>query len=207
MGRKKPLILCALYSTAVVGMTCPANANETVTYAYDAQGRLKAVTSSGTVNNGQAYSWCYDDAGNRLIAQTSNAGAVANCSLPPPPPPPPAAPSISIADEGTFEGDTLFFVLTLSASSSSSISVNYATAYGSAGSADFYARSGVVTFSPGQTSQFISVTTKTDLVFEPIETFTVNLSNPTAGATLADGQAIGSIYNMESEPTCGKFAC
>ena len=200
MGRKKPLILCALFGAISAGMVSSSSANEGVTYTYDALGRLKAVTTTGTVNNGQAYSWCYDDAGNRQAAQTSKTGALADCSGPP-------APSISISNGADFEGSPILFQVTLSSSYSSNISVSYATANGTAGAYDFYATSGVVTFSPGQTSKSILVNTKTDVTWESSETFTVNLSNPTGGAVIADGQATGTILNQEYEPTCGQYMC
>ncbi len=43
----------------------PALAAETITYSYDALGRLVQVTHSGTVNNGVQSSYGYDPADNR----------------------------------------------------------------------------------------------------------------------------------------------
>lgn len=43
----------------------PARADEAITYTYDALGRLVAVDSSGSVNNGRTVAVVYDAAGNR----------------------------------------------------------------------------------------------------------------------------------------------
>jgi YD repeat-containing protein len=42
-----------------------AQASETITYTYDALGRLVQVTRSGTVNNGASALYTYDPANNR----------------------------------------------------------------------------------------------------------------------------------------------
>jgi hypothetical protein len=43
----------------------PAPPSETITYTYDALGRLENVSRSGTVNNGEQATYTYDAAGNR----------------------------------------------------------------------------------------------------------------------------------------------
>ena len=48
----------------------------------------------------------------------------------------------------------------------------------------------------------VHVDIKGDVLAEGNETFTVNLSNP-AGATIADGTAIGTIVNDDREPEQG----
>jgi uncharacterized protein YxeA len=55
---------------AVVGTICictagAAIASETVTYTYDAKGRLVKVERSGTVNNNLKYDYTHDKANNR----------------------------------------------------------------------------------------------------------------------------------------------
>jgi len=42
-----------------------AGASETISYSYDARGRLKQVAHSGTVNNGVTTNYTYDKADNR----------------------------------------------------------------------------------------------------------------------------------------------
>lgn len=56
-----------------------AAASETQTYSYDELARLTAVQYSGTINNGQAHSLCYDPAGNRTKYKSDAAGIIATC--------------------------------------------------------------------------------------------------------------------------------
>jgi Ca2+-binding RTX toxin-like protein len=107
------------------------------------------------------------------------------------------SPTISIADTSVAEGDsgttTATFTVTLSAASSDTVTVDWATANGTATSpADYEAASGTVTFAPTDTTETISVTVNGDTSDEVSETFQVNLSNP-GGATISDGQATGTI--------------
>ncbi len=60
--------------------------------------------------------------------------------------------------------------------------------------------SGVVTFQPGQSVQTIAVQVQGDNELEPNETFSITLSNAT-NAAIANGVAIGTILNDDSEPT------
>src|SRR5213595_795138 len=63
--------------------------------------------------------------------------------------------------------------------------VDYATHDGSAqGNLDYVPTNGTVSFVPGQTNATIYIRILNDDLFEGLETFTVALSNPTAGATL-----------------------
>lgn len=50
-----------------------AYAAETITYSYDARGRLIRVSHSGTVNNNVVSNYSYDRADNRTSANTSGA--------------------------------------------------------------------------------------------------------------------------------------
>ena len=48
-----------------------AHAAETITYTYDARGRLVTVARSGTVNNGRTTTYTLDKADNRLFKATT----------------------------------------------------------------------------------------------------------------------------------------
>jgi hypothetical protein len=56
-----------------------ASGAETITYTYDARGRLVKVERSGTVNNGVVTSYGHDKANNRTVKTTTGS--------PNPPPP------------------------------------------------------------------------------------------------------------------------
>ncbi|MEJ1931239.1 Calx-beta domain-containing protein [Nostoc sp. NIES-2111] len=114
-------------------------------------------------------------------------------------------PSLSIKDITVTEGNTgtknATFTVTLSAASTSVVTVNYATANGTATvGSDYTATTGTLTFNPGDTSKSLNVAVIGDLTIEPNETFLVNLSNAT-NATIADNQAVGTITNDDTLPT------
>jgi uncharacterized protein involved in exopolysaccharide biosynthesis len=64
---------------AICVLGAPALAAETITYSYDARGRVKQVARSGSVNNGVQTSYQYDKANNRKNTTTTGS------SNPPPP--------------------------------------------------------------------------------------------------------------------------
>lgn len=97
------------------------------------------------------------------------------------------------------EGDTgskwLWFTVTLSPASSQTVTVNYATANGTAtAGSDYTATSSTLTFTPGQTSQQVYVPILGDYVIEGDETFTMTLSGA-VNATIGTGTATGTILN------------
>jgi hypothetical protein len=94
------------------------------------------------------------------------------------------------------------FTVTLSASSSQPVTVNYATANGTATTAtnDYQAASGTVTFTPGETSKPVIVNMVGDTRDEPDETLFVNLTNA-VGAAIADAQGKGTILDNDPTPT------
>ncbi|MBK5963204.1 hypothetical protein CCR95_03640 [Thiocystis minor] len=108
--------------------------------------------------------------------------------------------TLRIADVSKAEGHsgttTANFTVTLSPVSTGTITVKYATANNGSASAgsDYTTASGTLTFTAGQTSKTVAVNVIGDNVKEANETFVVNLSAPT-GATLADGQGLGTLLN------------
>src|SRR4029077_2861935 len=111
-------------------------------------------------------------------------------------------PAISINDVRVREPDgsivptvPALFTVTLSAPSTETVTVSFATANITAlGGSDYVATSGPLLFAPGETTQTIAVDVKADPMRERIETFSVNLSSAT-NATIADGVGIGSIVD------------
>jgi Ca2+-binding RTX toxin-like protein len=86
--------------------------------------------------------------------------------------------------EGLTSSQTVTYTVTLSNPSTQTITVNYATANGTAiAGSDYTARTGTLTFNPGVTSQVITIPILNDATNEADETFTLKLTNPT-NATL-----------------------
>ena len=62
-----------LIAFGMVAIAAPAFAAETVSYTYDAKGRLVAVVRAGTVNNGVTVTYQHDQADNRQRVVTQGA--------------------------------------------------------------------------------------------------------------------------------------
>lgn len=112
-----------------------------------------------------------------------------------------ALPVLSIDNVSSGEVGTATFTVTMSRSSSSTVTVSFATANGSAAApGDYTAKSGTLTFSPGDTSKTIGIAIVADGLDENDETYTVGLSNP-SGATLGDATGTGTIADDDASPT------
>ncbi|GAA2993819.1 Calx-beta domain-containing protein [Actinokineospora diospyrosa] len=95
------------------------------------------------------------------------------------------------------------FTVTLNAASTAPVTVNYATAAGTATTADFTPVSGTLTFAPGETTKTIAVPVLPDLLDEPTETFQVVLSAATgAGIVKATGTATIADANRNGSYSC-----
>ena len=106
-------------------------------------------------------------------------------------------PALSVADATVEEGPnaTLDFRVTLDRAASGPVTVTYATADQSATAGqDYEATTGTLTFNPGETATTVSVVVLDDAHDDDQETLKVVLSDA-SGATLADGEAIGTIRN------------
>lgn len=109
------------------------------------------------------------------------------------------APAITIDDVTLAEGNAgttpFLFTVTLSNLSATPVTVDYATADGTAtAGTDYNAASGTLTINPGFLTGTITVDVLGEVAFEPNETFFVDLTNP-ASATIADPQGVGTITN------------
>ena len=116
----------------------------------------------------------------------------------------PPEPRIVIGDTSIVEGNggtkTVTVVISLTTGSKDPVSVNWATAAGSASAgADFTAASGSVTFAPWETVKTITVVVAGDAAFEPDETFTITLSGA-SGAPILDPSALVRIVNDDAAP-------
>jgi len=127
------------------------------------------------------------------LAKNIGVGTILDDDAPPPP-------SFAIAPTSATEGGTLSFVVTRSGTTSSAVSVDYATSDVSAvAGADYIAASGSLNFGAGETSKIVDVSTIDDSVYEGVETFQVTLTNP-IGATISSGSAVGAINDNDAAP-------
>ncbi|MFM6252211.1 MAG: Calx-beta domain-containing protein, partial [Dolichospermum sp.] len=99
------------------------------------------------------------------------------------------SPSNQTIVEGLTTPQNASYTVTLSQASNQTVSVNYATANGTATAGlDYTATNGTLTFAPGATSQVINIPILNDSFNEADETFTLTLSSPT-NAILGAGTA------------------
>ena len=118
---------------------------------------------------------------------------------------PPPTPTITVSDAAVVEANSgqqsLFFTVKLSNVYTSAVTVDYATADGTATLAnnDYVAASGTLTFAPGETSKVVTVKAVGDTTDEHNETFRLNLANPT-NATLATDHGTGTIADDDPAP-------
>ena len=109
-------------------------------------------------------------------------------------------PELEISGGAASEGETMGFAVTLSGSTARTVTVDYATADGSAtAGADYGSVSGTLTFAPGESSATVSVDIVDDEMYEPDETFVARLSSP-INAVIAAGEATGTILDDDEEP-------
>lgn len=116
--------------------------------------------------------------------------------------------TVSIANasvtEGTSGSNNLSLMVSLSAASTSAVTVQYSTSDGTASApADYTAVSNqTITFNAGETSKVISIPIVTDSVDEADETFSVTLSNA-SGANISPtaGSATATIFDDDATPS------
>jgi hypothetical protein len=127
--------------------------------------------------------------------------------IPPNPSPPPAVPvgQLRVSDLALTEGDSgtqdATVTISMSRPTGESVSVNWATANGTATAPDDYqARSGRVTFGPEERTKRITVPVNNDVVPEPDEHFFIRLSGATAGGSIVDGESVVTI-RTDPEPS------
>jgi Calx-beta domain/Salmonella virulence plasmid 65kDa B protein/Bacterial Ig domain/Insecticide toxin TcdB middle/N-terminal region/FG-GAP-like repeat len=179
--------------TATAGADYTA-ANGTLTFlTSDATKTVSIITASGGVVSSEDF---YVNLSNAsaisTISQAQGTGVINEF----------APVSFTISDASVAEGGALIFTVTKTGATTLTHAVSYASADGTAtAGSDYTAVSGSLSFAPGETSKTISISTGNDTTYENNETVIVNLTAPTNGATLADGQATGTITNNDAGPS------
>jgi hypothetical protein len=167
----------------------------TATFSPGVVSRTISVPVNGdTLNeNDETFTVTLSNPTNATIADGTATGTITNDDAA-------GAATLTVKDGSLLEPDTgtngsLKVKITLSAASTQTITVQFATVGGTAAEgSDYQKKTGTVTFQPGQTSKTVSVSIVGDTAGENDETFTVTLSNPT-NATIADAQATCTIVD------------
>lgn len=183
--------------TAVAGSDYTA-ASGTLTFAAAETSKTISVATidDGSVENSETFTIALSaPSGGAALGTASGTGTINDNDVPPPP-------SFSVSNASAVtEGGTLVFTVTKSGTTTSSFSVNYATANGTAAAgSDYTAASGTLTFAANENSKTVSVTTIDDSAVESAETVLLNLSGATGGATITTSQASGTISDNDMAP-------
>ena len=106
-------------------------------------------------------------------------------------------PSARVSDSAADEGKTLLFTVSLDAASGRDVTLDYDTRdgvgdQGAEAGKDYVARSGTLTFNPGETAKTVGILTLPDDEAESTERMFLDLSSPD-GATIADSVGTGQI--------------
>jgi urease beta subunit len=170
----------------------------TFTAGQTAKQIVVAVNGDTTVETTETFTVNLSNPSNATISGTGvGTGTITNDD---------ALPTLTIANVTVTEGNSgtvnAVFAVTLSAASSSTVTVDYSTFDGSAvAPGDYVATSGTLTFTPGQTAKQVVVPVKGETLNEVNETYTVNLTNPANATVSGTGIATGTITNDDAVPT------
>src|SRR5262249_55614314 len=111
-------------------------------------------------------------------------------------------PRISISDVTRYEGKrsetTLFtFTVTLAAAYDQAVTVSFRTVDGTAKTSgqDYVAKTGTLTFAPGETTKTITIEVKGDSKKEQNETFYLDLFGNSINSLFTKNRGIGTILN------------
>ena len=197
------------YSTADGTATSGSDyvaASGNLTFAAGETSKTLQVTVNGdtAAEGNEAFTVRLANAAGATIADGSATGTLTNDDA--------AAtlPALSVGDVSLREGDSgtaeLMFVVTLDRAANGPVTVNYATANGTAtAGADYAALTGTLTFAAGETSKMVHVAVNGDIAVEANETFSLTLSGAT-GATIADATAVGQITDDDTQQDPGNGA-
>ncbi len=114
--------------------------------------------------------------------------------------------ALAINDVALAEGNTgatdLTFTVTRSGGTAGAVTADWALNFGTADAADLITTTltGTVSFADGESSRTITIQVAGDTTFEANETFTIDLSNVTGGATISDASGTGTITNDDAAP-------
>jgi len=172
----------------------------TTNHCYEGSGPSSFTLSNNTIADFRKAGGCVDTNDNAADFFTASpnprnsSSPVGDCK-----------PDITINDITVTEGNTgtvnATFTVTLSSASANTVTVDYATADGTATApADYQSANGTVTFNPGDMTKTITVLVNGDTLDELSETFFVNLTNPINGS-IVDSQGQGTITDNDPTPS------
>jgi hypothetical protein len=178
-----------------------ASAHGTVTFAPSETSQTITIAIAGdhVVEGNESFFLTLSSPTNATIARARGTGTIVDDDFPA------VQPAVRVSDVTVVEGDSgtraATFVVTLSTATSIPVSVEYATADGTAvAGADYTAAHGSLSFPPGITSQAVEVAILGDTEIESDEMFQLVLGTVTGG-TGAGSHATATIRDDDSGHT------
>jgi Ca2+-binding RTX toxin-like protein len=179
--------------TATAGVDYVAKAPTTVTFLAGQVRKTVAITIKGdtVVEPNETFGLALSNPVGAAIADGTGVVTIVDDDT---------TPVLSVQPVATIEGNSgtrlATFTLRLDRPSGKTVSVKYQTVNGTATAGTDYTAKALTTvsFTPGQTTKTVTVTIRGDLVKEPNETYTLQLSAP-VNVTLAATQVTGTITN------------
>jgi hypothetical protein len=201
-GLPVSLSFATIDGTATAGQDYTGNSGNLVFQPGETSKAVTVVTLQDNSNEAdEVFTVTLSNENNAGVVNRTGTGTINNDDLV----------SISMADltqaEGNAGASNFVFTVTLSTTSDRAVTVSFATADGSATTADndYTAGSGTLTIPANQSSGTITVAVTGETRKEVNESFLVNLSNPGGGQdgtpTIADNQATGTIADDDQSPT------
>ncbi len=177
-----------------------AGTASTANHCYEGSGPAIFTLSNNTIADYRKAGGCVDtndNAADFFVAQPNprnSSSPIGDCR-----------PEITISDVSKNEGNSgttsFTFTVSLSAASTQTVTVDYATADGTASTpSDYQSINSTLTFGPGDLTKTITILVNGDTTNEANETFFVNLTNAT-NAVLLDNQGQGTINNDDALPS------
>ncbi|WP_013322572.1 M10 family metallopeptidase [Gloeothece verrucosa] len=183
--------------TATAGSDYSAISNGLLTFAAGETSKTIAVDVMGDFNYEADETFKVNlsnpSNSNVILSKAQGLGTINNDDTP--------LPNVLINDVTVDEGNNAVLTVSLSSVSNQTVTVNYATADGTAiALKDYNTATGTLTFNPGETSKNISISTINDTIYEPsAETFSLNLTNA-QNAVISDSQGIVTLAPSDTEP-------
>ena len=188
------------FATADQTATAPADylaASGTVNFAAGQTSKQVTVLVNGDLLDEvhETYALNLTNAVNATIADGQGTGTITDDD---------ALPALSVNDVTVTEGNSgtvsATFTVSLTPTSGRGVTVDYATANGTAQApGDYQAATGSLTFAAGQSTRTVTVLVNGDTLDEDNETFFLNLSSP-GNATITDGTGVGTIGDDDGMP-------
>ena len=196
LDRPSGLMVIAQFATAdasaLDGEDYAAAAGALTLAAGERERRVSVVLLDDTVDEpDETFTLTLSSPQNALLARETAEGTILDDDQ---------SATLTVVGASAPEGGTANFEITKSGSTTRSATVQYRTADGTAVvHADYAFAAGTLTFAPEDFRLTVAVALATDAIYEPDETFLLNLSSP-VGVALANDSAQGVILDRSEVP-------